>query len=277
MSDVLDRPASPRDADWVWARMRQEAACLAREDSLLASFFHAAVLNHAGLASALSHDLAGRLASREVPAMLLRQVCDQAYRAQPHLVEFAARDVCAHVDRDPACDHYVTPLLYFKGFHAIQAFRVANWLWHEGRRGLACFWQGRVATELDVDIHPAASLGSGIMLDHATGLVIGETAIVGDDVSLLHGVTLGGCGLGEGPRHPRIGNGVMISTGARLLGAIVVGEGARIAAGSVVMQDVPASVTVAGVPAREVSRRAGQRAALDMDQSVGNDPARNHV
>lgn len=253
----------------IWAAICNEAQEASRDEALLASHYHAAILNHADFGAALGFLIASRLDSPAVPAMLIRQVCEQAYREQPVLVEAALDDLLAHYERDPACDRYCLPLLYFKGFHAIQSYRVAHWLWTHDRRSLALYFQNTIAAVFDVDIHPAASIGHGLMLDHATGLVIGETARLGDNVSLLHSVTLGGTGAQGGLRHPQVADGVMIAAGAKLIGPIRVGEGAKIGAGSVVLADVAAFTTVAGVPARPVGRDAArQQAALDMDQSL---------
>lgn len=243
-----------RDAAWLWRHIRDDAAMLSDCEPNLSSFFHASLLNHASLASALAFLLADKLGNHDVPPMLLRQVCDDAFAADPSIAEAAAADSLAHYDRDPACAYYAMPILYFKGFHAVQAYRVAHWLWQQQRHALARFLQSRIATVFDVDIHPAARIGSGLMVDHATGLVIGETAVVGSNVSILHGVTLGGCGTGGGPRHPQVGEGVLISAGAKLLGPVSIGAGAKIAAGSVVLESVEPYMTVAGVPARQVGR-----------------------
>ena len=260
-----------RDPAWLWQRIRDEALELSRGEPMLASFFHTSLLNHRSLASALGFLLASQLGSSDVPAMLLRQVCDDAHAAEPALAAAAAADICAHYDRDPACVHYATPMLYFKGFHAVQAYRIAHWLWRGERRSLALFMQHRMAAVYEVDIHPAAQLGRGIRVDHATGVVIGETARIGDDVSMLHSVSLGGCGRIQGPRHPVVDDGVLISAGAKLLGPVRIGAGAKIAAGSVVLADVPARTTVAGVPAQAVGRAAGaEPPALEMDQGLGD-------
>jgi len=260
-----------RDADWLWRQIRTEAERLGQAEPVLASFFHASLLGHSTLASALAFLLASKLGDRDVPPMLIRQTCDQIYRDQPEVVEMAAADVCAHFDRDPACVDYATPLLYFKGFHAMQAYRFAHALWLSGRRGLALFLQYRIATVFDVDIHPAAQIGPGIMVDHATGVVIGETAVIGTNVSMLHGVSLGGSGIGAGPRHPQVGDGVLIAAGAKLLGPIRIGAGAKIAAGSVVLDDVAPHATVAGVPAHAVGAPPVEDPALSMNQGLNDD------
>lgn len=252
----------------LWQKMMAEGKELVGSESVLASFVHIGILNHRSLASALGFLLAGKLGCKDVGPMLIREVAEDLYQREPELVEAAAADICAHYDRDPACTRYSTPLLFFKGFHAIQAHRLANALWREGRRGLALFLQSRIAVELDVDIHPAARIGHGVMLDHATGVVIGETAVIGDNVSMLHGVTLGGSGIGSEVRHPQIAAGVLISVGAKLLGPITVGEGARIAGGSVVLDDVPAHATVAGVPAKPVGKASRDFPAFEMDQCL---------
>lgn len=264
MSETIADEALP--AAELWRRVGAEVATLIQGEPMLASFYHTSLLNHSSLASALGFLLANTLGCGDLRPMLIRQVCDETYRSAPTLVEFAAADVCAHFNRDPACVHYSTPLLYFKGFHAVQAYRVANWLWQQGRQGLALFLQNRMSTIFDVDIHPAAVIGSGVMVDHATGLVIGETAVIGNNVSMLHGVSLGGCGRGAMRRHPVVGEGVLLAAGAKLLGPITVGNGAKIAAGSVVLGDVPAHTTVAGVPATVVGRPRDAAPAINMDQ-----------
>lgn len=275
MTSVSDH-GSPdaRNAVWLWHQIGEEAQQLSGAEPVLASFIHASLLGHTSLASALAFLLASKLGDRDLPAMLIQQVCAQLYRDHPNVVEAAALDICAHFDRDPACVHYATPLLYFKGFHALQAHRAAHLLWQQGRRALALFLQYRVATVFDVDIHPAATIGAGIMLDHATGIVIGETAVVGANVSMLHSVSLGGSGKGPGPRHPQVGDGVLIAAGAKLLGPIRIGEGAKIAAGSVVLESVAAHTTVAGVPARVVTVSTPSAPALTMDQRL--DPGTGH-
>jgi serine O-acetyltransferase len=226
------------------------------------------VLNHADLASALSFLLASKLDTKVLPAMLIREVCDEALAADASIIASVVADIHACYDRDPACDLYSMPLLYFKGFVALQTHRIAHWLWLQGREGLALFFQNRNSCVFSVDIHPAAQIGSGIMIDHATGLVIGETTIVGNNVSMLHSVTLGGSGCQEGSRHPHICDGVMISTGAKILGNIQIGEGAKIAAGSVVLESVPPHTTVAGVPARIVGKPHVESPALEMNQQL---------
>jgi serine O-acetyltransferase len=258
-----------RDPEWLWRQIRGEGVALSLDEPMLASFFHASLLEHTSLASALAFLLAHKLGDRDMPAMSIREVCAGVYRDDATIVAAAAADICAHFDRDPACVDYATPLLHYKGFHALQAYRVAHALWLAGRRSLALFLQYRIATIFDVDIHPAAVIGSGIMIDHATGVVIGETAIVGDNVSMLHSVSLGGSGGGPGRRHPQVDDGVLIAAGAKLLGPIRIGPGAKIAAGSVVLIDVAAHTTAAGVPARLVGGAIPTEPALSMDQSLG--------
>jgi len=259
---------SERNAIWLWQQLRREGQELVGNEPLLASFFHSALLNHASLESALAFLLANQLGNSDVQPMLLQQVCAQAYAAEPQIIDAATADSLAHYDRDPACKYYSMPLLHFKGFHALQAYRVAHWLWLQQRQSLALFLQNRIANVFDIDIHPAAAIGRGLMLDHGTGVVIGATAILGDNISMLHSVTLGGSGTRPGRRHPRIGDGVLIASGAKLLGPIAVGRGAKIAAGSVVLGDVPDFSTVAGVPARIVGVPHKHAPALDMDQHL---------
>lgn len=253
----------------LWQQICVEVKALSRAEPMLASFFHAAVLKHDNLAAALSYQLAAKLDTPELPSLLLREVIDEALAADEGIILAVEADIKAVYTRDPACDKYATPLLYFKGFMALQVHRIAHWLWQQRRQCLAYYFQNRCASVFDVDIHPAAKVGSGIMLDHATGLVVGETAVIGNDVSMLHSVTLGGCSsTGDHDRHPKIGDGVMISTGAKILGNIDIGQGAKIAAGSVVLQPVAAHTTVAGVPAVAVGQPRVLAPALDMSQRL---------
>jgi len=256
---------SGKPSDAVWDRIRSETGKHAQDEPILASFLHATILNHATLECALSFHLANQLDSPTASALLLREVMLEALRADGSIREAVRQDLLAVVERDSACHELYIPFLYFKGFHSLQTHRIANWLWQQGRRSLGLFFQSRVSVKFGVDIHPAARLGRGIMLDHATGLVIGETAVVGDNVSILQSVTLGGTGKDEGDRHPKIGNGVLISAGAKILGNIRVGEGAKVGAGSVVLEEVPPHTTVAGVPAKVVGRPASDQPALEMD------------
>ncbi len=250
----------------IWESIIAEARSLAEGEPMLASFFHATLLKHENLGSALSYLLANKLANPIMPAIAIREIVEEAYRKDPSMIFSAARDVTAVSQRDPAVDKYSTPLLYLKGFHALQAYRIGNWLWKEGRRSLAVYLQNEISVSFGVDIHPAATIGCGIMLDHATGIVVGETAVIENDVSILQSVTLGGTGKTCGDRHPKIREGVMIGAGAKVLGNIEVGRGAKIGAGSVVLQPVPPHTTVAGVPARIVGRPASEKPAMDMDQ-----------
>ncbi len=250
----------------LWQTICGEARHCSEAEPVLASFYYASILNHRSVVAALAFNLALRLDSPALPATLIREVCEQALAADADMAAAIEVDIEAYYQRDPACDQYSMPLLYFKGYQAIQAQRIAHWLWRQQRHGLALYFQNRIASEFDVDIHPAAAIGRGVMLDHATGLVVGETAVIGDNVSLLHGVSLGGSGSCGGDRHPRVGDGVLIGAGAKLLGSITIGDGAKIAAGSVVLQDVTAHTTVAGVPARVVGKPSVDQPALAMNQ-----------
>ncbi len=261
-------------ADPIWDRIRKETEAEVAKEPILASFLHSTILNHSKLESALSFHLAHMLDSQTAPAMLLREVVENAFSSCKSIGESIRADLVAIEERDSACNSLYVPFIYFKGFHALQAHRVANCLWNDGRESMALFFQNRVSTTFQVDIHPAAKIGRGIMLDHATSVVIGETAVVGNNVSILQSVTLGGTGKEEGDRHPKVGDGVLIAAGAKILGNIQVGEGAKVGAGSVVLQDVPPHTTVAGVPAKIVGRPTSDAPALDMDQSIpcGEDP-----
>ena len=264
---------SSNTTDPMWERIRTEAGKHARAEPILASFLHATILNHARLELALSFHLASQLDSPTASSLLLREVMLTALDSGAAIQQAVRADLQAVVDRDSACHELYIPFLYFTGFHALQTYRVAHWLWQAGREPLALFFQNRMSTEFGVDIHPAARLGYGIMLDHATGLVIGETAVVGNNVSMLQSVTLGGTGKDEGDRHPKIGDGVLISAGAKILGNIRVGEGAKVGAGSVVLEDVPAHTTVAGVPAKIVGRPSSDQPALEMEHDFCCDEA----
>jgi len=252
----------------VWAQLRVEAMQAAAEEPLLASYLHASILHHDRIEDALSYHLAQKLGHGDLPALQLREVIREAYIADPQMAVMAVRDMRVVRERDPACRTYLQPFLYFKGYGGLQAYRIAHWLWKQEREILAYYLQSRVSELFAVDIHPAAEIGAGVFIDHAHGIVIGETAVVEDDVSMLHSVTLGGTGKEGGDRHPKIRRGVMIGAGAKVLGAIEVGEDARIAAGSVVLEDVPARCTVAGIPARPIGGTCceGSTPAKEMNQ-----------
>jgi len=254
--------------DPIWQRIRAEAAEDAAREPMLASFLHSVVLNHRRLEDALSFLLASKLGSGDVPALTVRDLVDEAFGAEPSLGVAVRADLEAVVTRDPACRGYSVPLLYFKGFHAIQAYRVAHHCWTTERRALALYLQSRISEVFAVDIHPGARIGKGIFFDHATSIVIGETTVIEDDFSMLHEVTLGGTGKAGGDRHPKIRRGVLIGAGAKVLGNVVIGEGAKIGAGSVVLQDVPPHTTVVGVPAKPVGYPAHALPALEMDQGI---------
>ncbi len=251
----------------LWQVIRHEVKLRADFEPIMSTFFHATVLNHLTLEGAMSFLLAGKLDSPVVSSMAIREIIAEAYASEPSITRAAEIDIKAIRDRDPACNSYSTPLLFYKGFHALQSYRIANWLWHQERHSLAFYFQNQISAIFGVDIHPAASIGCGIMLDHATGIVIGETAVVEDDVTMLHGVTLGGTGKEQGDRHPKVRHGVLIGASASIIGNIEIGEGTKVGAGSVVMKDVPSHVTVAGVPAEIVGRPRGEFPAEDVDQS----------
>jgi serine O-acetyltransferase len=264
--EIVDGQATPP----VWAALRNEAQHAALSEPTLASILGAVILRHDTLAEALSYQLARKLGDQELRAMSLREIADDCFAAQPDIVAQAEADLRAVFERDPACKGYVQPFLYFKGFLSLQAHRVAHWLWGEGREAMAFYFQSRVSELFQVDIHPAAAIGRGAFFDHGTGIVIGETASVGDDVSMLHGVTLGGTGATRGDRHPKIGRGVLLGAGAKVLGAITVGDYAKVASGSVVLRSVPAHCTAAGVPARLINCPTCPEPARSMDQTLGD-------
>lgn len=260
----------------VWAALRNEAQHVALGEPSLASILNAVILRHERLSDALSYQLARKLGDQELRAMSLREVADEAYAADPSIVARAEADLRAVFERDPVCKGYLQPLLYFKGFQALQTHRVAHWLWNEGREALALYLQSRMSELFQVDIHPAVAIGEGAFLDHGTGIVIGETARIGDNVSMLQGVTLGGTGAERGDRHPKIGHGVLLGAGAKVLGNITVGDYAKIASGSVVLKSVPAGCTAAGVPARLVNCPTCEEPSRTMDHTLA-DPVYDYV
>jgi serine O-acetyltransferase len=254
--------------DSLWSKIREEAKRDAAKEPLLASFLYSVVLNHERFEDALSFILASKLGSATLTAVSLRDLIQQAFEKDPLIGEAARADVEAVMARDPACLGYSIPLLYFKGYHSIQSYRVAHHYWVAERKPLALYLQSRISEVFAVDIHPGARLGKGLLFDHATSIVIGETCVIDDDFSMLHEVTLGGTGKAGGDRHPKIRRGVLIGAGAKVLGNVVIGEGAKIGAGSVVLTDVPPHCTVAGVPAKPVGHPAYALPALEMDQGL---------
>lgn len=256
------------EVDPVWDRVTNEAEAAVKAEPLLGGLAHACILHHKSLERALSYRIAAKLSSNEMSQVILRDIADEAYASDAGLVAAARADLMAVIERDPACHRLLQPILYFKGFQAMQAYRVAHWLWQVGRKDLAYFLQMRSSEIYGVDIHPAARIGKGIMIDHAHSIVIGETAVVGDNVSMLHSVTLGGTGKEDEQRHPIIGNEVLIGAGAKVLGNINVGCCSRIAAGSVVLADVPPASTVAGVPAKVVGAAGCAHPSVKMDQTL---------
>lgn len=254
--------------DPVWSRIREESEAAVRDEPLLGGLIHGSILHHPTLERALAYRFSLKLASAEMSEQLLREIADEAYLYDDHLGIAARADLMAILERDPACHRLIQPVLFFKGFQAVQAQRIAHWLWRQGRFDLAYLVQMRMSEVFSVDIHPAATLGKGIMIDHAHAIVIGETAVVGDNVSMLHSVTLGGTGKEDGDRHPKIGDGVLIGAGAKVLGNIQVGHCSRIAAGSVVLEDVPPCKTVAGVPARVVGEAGCDQPSVTMDHRI---------
>lgn len=271
-----DNPALPEDiagmsVDRCWAHIRVEAVVAAAQEPALASFLHATILNHESFKLALSYRLAQKLSDTEMDPMQWREICMEAYAGRSPLVEAGLHDIRAVYTRDPACSELMQPFLYFKGYFALQAQRVAHWLWHNGRAALALYLQSRMSEKFHVDIHPATQIGKGIFMDHATGIVIGETAVVEDGVSILQNVTLGGTGKETGDRHPKIREGALISVGAKVLGNIEIGQGAKVAAGSVVLDSVPARCTVAGIPAKKVGVCRGQKPSESMNQLLSPD------
>lgn len=253
--------------DPVWSYIRRDALEMVQNEPLLAGVLHAIALNHARLENAVSYHMAQKLGGPLMPAMLLGQIFDEALSSDPDIGSAIRADIVAVYDRDPACKSHLEPLLYFKGFHGLQCYRIAHWLWNNGRQPLALFLQNRISEVFGLDIHPAARIGRGIMIDHGTGVVIGETTVIEDEVSLLQNVTLGGTGKESGDRHPKVRRGALICAGAKVLGNIEIGECAKVGAASVVLIDVPPRCTIVGVPGKIVGECC-PHPARSMDQSL---------
>jgi serine O-acetyltransferase len=271
IADIRDPVTGLDRVDPVWARLRREAEAAVAAEPSLAALIMASVLNQPGFEAAVSHRVATRLGHPAVSADLIVQGFEEALAADPEISVGMRADVLAVLDRDPACYRVLEPVLFFKGFHALQAHRLAHWLHGQGRRDFALYLQSRSSEVFQTDINPAARIGKGIFLDHATGLVVGETAVIEDDVSMLHSVTLGGTGKQGGDRHPKIRKGVLIGAGAKILGNIEIGQCTRVAAGSVVLAAVPRNKTVAGVPAKVVGEAGCSEPSRSMDQILSGD------
>jgi len=261
--------AADRNPDTcVWSDLKKEAAAYATKEVALSSLLHATILDQDDLGSALVNHLSEKLATPEFSTLKLRKVLTEAVGTDPKIVEYAAKDLLAIKDRDPACTSFLQAFLYFKGFVAIQTYRCSHALYKGGRDLLAFHLQNRSSELFGVDINPAARIGHGIMLDHATGFVMGETAVMGNNCSILQGVTLGGTGKADEDRHPKIGNRVLIGANASVLGNIIVGDSSKVAAGSVVLKPVPENCTVAGVPAKAVGGPCCDNPAESMVQTL---------
>ncbi len=254
----------------LWAIIRTEIKDQIMLEPELGNFFSRRILQHDSLEAALSDLLAHKLASADFAHNALRQIFDAALREDPFIMLAIERDLIATRQRDPAVKYYSSTLLYFKGFQALQAYRIGHWLWRHERNGMALYLQSQIAEVFCVDIHPAAVIGSGILVDHATGIVIGETCVLDNNISIMQGVTLGGTGKESGDRHPKVRHGVLIGTGAIVIGNVVIGEGAKIGAGSVVLNDVSPHTTVAGIPAVVVGKPRVEQPALDMSHDLNH-------
>jgi serine O-acetyltransferase len=268
------RPADQRTApvpmpnDGLWETVRAEVSAMAAAEPALAEYLRASILRHRRFEDVLSYYLSSKLASDTLSRETFSKIISEAIASDPDIAVAALVDMQAVKERDPACKGYSLPLLFFKGYQALQCYRVAHWLHRQGRDTFAFLLQSRVSEVFAVDIHPAARIGRGVLLDHGTGIVVGETAVIDDHVSILQDVTLGGTGKEQGDRHPKIRRGVLIGVGAKILGNIIVGEGAKVGAGSVVLHDVPPHCTVAGVPARIVGTCESADPASLMDHRI---------
>jgi serine O-acetyltransferase len=255
-------------SDQIWETIRSEAEEQVKQEPMLAGFFYATILNHNSLEDALSFLLSSKLESSMLSSASVRDLIDEAYKNDPYIAEAIREDISAVCQRDPACLGFYSILLYYKGYHALQAYRAAHYFWNQDRKSLAVYFQSRISEVFAVDIHPAAKIGKGILIDHATSVVIGETAVVEDYVSMLHEVTLGGTGKETGDRHPKVRHGVLISAGAKILGNVEIGENAKVGAGAVVLEDVPPHTTVVGIPAKVVGTPTAESPALEMNHSL---------
>ena len=256
------------DVNEIWKEIRDETKKRAEAEPVLASFFHATVLEHDSFSSTLANQLANDLSNASVQPMMLRRVIKETINSTENMISDIADDLIATKERDPACKYFSTPLLFYKGFRALQSHKVSHWLWNNERHTLALFIQSRASEVYGIDIHPAAKIGKGVMIDHGTGVVIGETSVVEDNVSIFQGVTLGGTGKQSGDRHPKVREGVLLSAGAKVLGNVEVGKNAKVAAGSVVLSDVKEGTTVAGIPAIEVGKSGQKSPAYEVDHKI---------
>ncbi|MEK1853313.1 MAG: serine O-acetyltransferase [Phyllobacterium sp.] len=269
-SSPVKMTGSIQHMDPIWHAIRAEAEETIRSEPLLATFLYTTILNHQSLEEAVIHRISQRLDHPDMESELLRQTFTAMLEANPSWSQVLRVDIQAVYDRDPACTRFIEPVLYFKGFQAIQTHRLAHWLWNEGRKDFALYLQSRSSSVFQTDIHPQVPMGQGVFFDHATGIVVGMTAVIEDNVSILQGVTLGGTGKESGDRHPKIRHGVLIGAGAKILGNIEIGHCSKVAAGSVVLKPVPHNITVAGVPARVVGETGCAEPSRAMDQLVTN-------
>ncbi|WP_442756398.1 serine O-acetyltransferase [Methylocystis sp. JAN1] len=276
-AETREQTATVIEFDPIMARLRLEAEDVLRREPELGGFIYPAIMAQETVAGVVAHRVAQRLDRPEAPYAAIRQAFDACLAREPDLIDAFRADLLAVLERDPACTRILEPALYFKGFHALQTYRLAHWLWKSGRSDLALTLQSLSSQIFQTDIHPAARIGKSVFIDHATGVVIGATSVIEDDVSMLHGVTLGGTGRSRGDRHPKVRRGVLIGAGAKVLGNIEIGRCAMIAAGSVVLDSVPANKTVAGVPARIVGDSKCAEPALAMDQMLAVLDAEMHT
>jgi len=262
MADICAK-APVQSPTELWQLIQKQAASIVQKEAVLAPVFQESIIDLSSLEEAIAYKLARKLASASMTAKVLEPILQEVLTGVPKIAESASADLIAIEDRDAACHSTLHPLLFYKGFHAISTYRIAHQLWKSGRHELALYLQSLASEAFAVDIH-----GCGILLDHATSFIVGETAIVEDNVSILHEVTLGGTGKEMGDRHPIVRSGVLIGAGAKILGRVEIGQNAKIGAGSVVLEDVPANTTVAGVPAKVVAECGSLSPAELMDQSI---------
>lgn len=256
------------DLEAFWLILKEDADRVAKEEETLKPLLTEVVINHHKFSDSLATRLARKLSRDDMPQDQVRKILCDILEKNPDVLKSVARDLQAIFDRDPACNSILEPLLFFKGFHAITNYRISHLLWKNNRRSLALYFQSIGSEIFQVDIHPAAKIGCGIMLDHATSFVVGETGVIEDNVSILHEVTLGGTGKESGLRHPIVRSGVLIGAGTKILGRVEIGANAKIGAGSVVLENVAPNTTVVGVPAKLVGSSSNASPAYAMDQSL---------
>lgn len=252
----------------IWSEIQVEALEIINKEPILADYFQSTILEKQNFFDAIAKHLSNKIHNSVFAQQFLYDLIIEIVSNSISLQEYIIEDFLAIKKRDPAAISDVSTFLNYKGFHSIVLYRVSNYLWKNSRKEIALFIQSIISEKFAVDIHPAAQIGRRVFIDHATSIVIGETAVIGNDVSMLHEVTLGGTGNDSGDRHPKVGNGVLIGAGAKILGNITIGDGAKIGAGSVVLSDVQKHTTVVGIPARRRGKPKDLVPSIKMNHKI---------